>query len=212
MAVMSREIPPVRVLLVGMMGAGKSTVGRELAKLTGWRYLDNDELLERAVGETARRVLDTNGAAALRRAESAALAEGLREEPPVIVSVAGGVVEDPADRNRIRGGGFVVWLRAPIAVLVARVGTGADRPWLQPDPKAALRRLYARRDRRRGPRPAQVRPSARRPRGALGDGEQGDRRGRLDQRAEDVPGDAGEPADEPGQQEPTHTSGEGDGH
>jgi len=53
MAVMSREIPPVRVLLVGMMGAGKSTVGRELAKLTGWRYLDNDELLERAVGETA---------------------------------------------------------------------------------------------------------------------------------------------------------------
>jgi shikimate kinase len=146
MAVMSREIPPVRVLLVGMMGAGKSTVGRELAKLTGWRYLDNDELLERAVGETARRVLDTNGAAALRRAESAALAEGLREEPPVIVSVAGGVVEDPADRDRIRGGGFVVWLRAPIAVLVARVGTGADRPWLQPDPEAALRRLYADRE------------------------------------------------------------------
>ena len=146
MTVMSREIPPVRVLLVGMMGAGKSTVGSELAKLTGWRYLDNDELLERAVGESARRVLDIKGTAALRRAESAALAEGLREEPPVIVSVAGGVVEDPTDRHRIRSGGFVVWLRAPIAVLAARVGTGADRPWLQPDPEAALRMLYADRE------------------------------------------------------------------
>ena len=146
MAVRSQEIPPVRVLLVGMMGAGKSTVGRELAKLTGWRYLDNDELLERAVGESARKVLDTEGVAALRRAESAALAEGLREEPPVIISVAAGVVEDPTDRDRIRGGGFVVWLRAPIAALVARVGAGADRPWLQPDPETALRRLYAGRE------------------------------------------------------------------
>src|SRR5262245_14106098 len=143
---MSRDLSPVRLLLVGMMGAGKSTVGHELAKLTGWRYLDNDELLERAVGETARNVLDTKGAGALRRAESGALAEGLREEPPVIVSVAGGVVEDPADRDRIRGGGFVVWLRAPIAVLTARVGAGEDRPWLQSEPAAALRRLYADRE------------------------------------------------------------------
>ena len=143
---MPRELSPVRVLLVGMMGAGKSTVGHELAKLTGWRYLDNDELLGRAVGESARNVLDTKGADALRRAESAALSGGLREEPPILVSVAGGVVEDPTDRGRIRGGGFVVWLRAPIAVLTTRVGAGADRPWLQPDPEAALRRLYADRE------------------------------------------------------------------
>jgi shikimate kinase len=146
MAVRSTQIPPTRILLVGMMGAGKSTVGHELAKLTGWRYLDNDELLERAVGESARKVLDTRGAASLRRAESAALAEGLREEPPVIASVAGGVVEDRADRDRIRNGGFVVWLRAPIEVLVARVGTGTDRPWLQPDPGAAMRMLYSQRE------------------------------------------------------------------
>jgi shikimate kinase len=146
MAVISPNIPPVRVLLVGMMGAGKSTVGHELAKLTGWRYLDNDELLERAAGESARKVLDTEGAAALRRAESAALTEGLREEPPVVVSVAGGVVEDEGDRDRIRSGGFVVWLRAPIAVLTARVGTGTERPWLQPGPEAALRMLYSDRE------------------------------------------------------------------
>src|SRR5262245_59078702 len=138
---MSRDLSPVRLLLVGMMGAGKSTVGHELAKLTGWRYLDNDELLERAVGESARKVLDTKGAAALRRAESAALAEGLREEPPVIVGVAGGVVEDGVDRDRIRSGGFVAWLRSPIAVLAARVGSGAGGPWLQPAPEAAPRML-----------------------------------------------------------------------
>jgi shikimate kinase len=146
MAVMSPEIPPVRILLVGMMGAGKSTVGHELAKLTGWRYLDNDELLQRAVGKSARTVLETEGAAALRTAETAALTEGLGEEPPVIVSVAGGVVEDGADRDRIRSGGFVVWLRAPMAALAARVGTGADRPWLPPHPEAALRRLYSDRE------------------------------------------------------------------
>lgn len=137
------DIPAVRVLLVGMMGAGKSTVGRELSRLTRWPYLDNDELLERAVGMSARKVLETEGVEGLRRAESAALAEGLRERPPVIVSVAGGVVGDAADRDRIRSGGVVVWLRAPIDVYVARVGDSSDRPWLRGHPEAAMRRLYS---------------------------------------------------------------------
>lgn len=142
-AIPQGDIPAVRVLLVGMMGAGKSTVGGQLSRLTGWPYLDNDELLERAVGMSARKVLETEGVEVLRGAESAALAEGLRERPPVIVGVAGGVVDDAADRERIRSGGVVVWLRAPIDVCVARVGEGSDRPWLQGNPEAAMRRLYA---------------------------------------------------------------------
>ena len=117
---------PTRILLVGMMGSGKSSVGRELAKRTGWPFLDNDELLERATGRTARQLAE-GGEAALRAAEAAALREGLAVKPPAIIGVAGGAVLDPRDRKRIREGGFVVWLRAPADVLAARaVGRSAS--------------------------------------------------------------------------------------
>lgn len=131
-----------RVLLVGMMAAGKSTVGRLLGEDLGWPYYDNDELLRRAVGVDTRTVLERDGEAALRRAESAALTVALTESGPLVAGVAGGVVEDPLDRDRLRAGGFVVWLRATIDTL-ARRARGTDRPWLGSDPRAALTALYA---------------------------------------------------------------------
>jgi shikimate kinase len=129
-----------RVLLIGMMGAGKTTVGHALAARLGWPYLDNDELLARAVGKDTRRVQLEDGQAALRRAESLALTVALTAEPPVIAGVAAGVVTDPADRDRLRQGGFVVWLRADLDTLVARV-RGTDRPWLATSPETAMREL-----------------------------------------------------------------------
>ena len=131
-----------RVLLVGMMGAGKTTVGHALAAVLGWRFLDNDELLARAVGKDTRRVQEEDGEPALRRAESRALGVALSEGGPLVAGVAGGVVTNPLDRDRLRGGGFVVWLRADIATLARRVA-GTDRPWLGDDPAAAMRQLYA---------------------------------------------------------------------
>ena len=131
-----------RVLLVGMMGAGKTTVGTSLATTLGWPYLDNDELLERAVGKETRRVQKEDGELALRRAESAALTMGLTVPGPLVAGVAGGVVTNPLDCDRLRAGGFVVWLRASIATLVNRV-EGTDRPWLGDDPRGALTKLYA---------------------------------------------------------------------
>ncbi|HWB67288.1 MAG TPA: shikimate kinase [Mycobacteriales bacterium] len=131
-----------RVLLIGMMGAGKTTVGHELATLLGWPYYDNDELLARAVGKDTRRVQEEDGIAALRRAESAALTVALSEGGPLIAGVAGGIVTDPLDVERLRAGGFVVWLRADIAALVARV-KGTDRPWLGQHPDVAMSHLYA---------------------------------------------------------------------
>jgi shikimate kinase len=116
-----------RVLLVGMMGAGKTTIGGALSALLGWPYYDNDLLLRRAVGKDTRRVQEEDGAAALRRAESAALTVGLDEGGPLIAAVTGG---------------FVVWLRATIDTLVRRV-SGTDRPWLGDDPRAAMTALYA---------------------------------------------------------------------
>lgn len=131
-----------RVLLVGMMGTGKTTVGTRLSRLLGWRYLDNDELLAMAVGLDTRRLQKKYGERALRSAESGALTVALSEAPPLVASVAGGIVIDPLDRERLRGGGFVVWLRARIGTLAARV-SGTDRPWLGRDPATSLRRLYA---------------------------------------------------------------------
>jgi shikimate kinase len=124
------------------MAAGKSTVGRLLGDRLGWPYYDNDELLRRAVGIDTRAVLEQRGEAALRRAESAALTVALTEGGPLVAGVAGGVVSDPLDRERLRVGGFVVWLRATVKTL-ARRAAGTDRPWLGDDPEQALRKLYA---------------------------------------------------------------------
>src|SRR4051794_14630380 len=120
--------PVDRVLLVGMMGAGKTTVGKALAVTLGWPYLDNDELLARAVGKDTRRVQEEDGERALRRAESAALTMALTMPGPLIAGVAGGVVTNPLDCDRLRTGGFVVWLTGAIRT-PARPGRGPAPPW-----------------------------------------------------------------------------------
>ena len=142
---MSPSRTPDRVLLIGMMGAGKTTVGHALSSLLGWPYFDNDELLKRAVGKDTRRVQLEDGERALRRAESAALNVALSEGGPLIGGVAAGIVLDPLDVQRLREGGFVVWLRADLSTLAARVA-GTDRPWLGDDPLQALEKLSAGRD------------------------------------------------------------------
>ena len=143
---MTHELrPDARVLLMGMMGAGKTTVGRALSARTGWPYLDNDALVARAAGEPTDQVLSAGGVPALREVESLALTEALTVPTPVIAAVAGGVVEAPDNLRRLRDGGFVVWLRARLETLAARIGSGEGRPWLGDgeDTQAALRRLYA---------------------------------------------------------------------
>jgi shikimate kinase len=134
------------VLLTGMMGAGKTTVGHAIAVMTGWPYLDNDELLRRTAGRDAAAVLAHDGEAGLRRAEAAVLDTILASPPPLVGSVAAGVVLDTACRQRMGDGGFVVFLRTPVSVLVQRVGTGTDRPWIDGDATSAFDRLQAGRE------------------------------------------------------------------
>jgi shikimate kinase len=134
---------PRRVLLIGMMGAGKSTVGHLVAGRLGWDYLDSDEEILRRTGRTVPEIWQADGEAAFRAEEAAVLADATGSSRPVVVGVAGGAVLDPASRARIVGAGIVVWLRVSVATLIARVGDGAGRPLLEGDPAGSLTRLEA---------------------------------------------------------------------
>lgn len=149
---MSRSQRATRILLIGMMGSGKSSVGRALAARTGWPFLDNDALVERASGRTARQLLAEQGEATLREVESAALGAGLAVEAPAIIGVAGGVLLDARDRQRIADGGFVVWLSASPEVLADRAVGAEHRPWLDGDAVGWFRQTIA----ERGPLYAEV--------------------------------------------------------
>ena len=136
----------MRVTLIGMMGSGKSSVGRALAARTGWPFLDNDALVERATGRTARQLLETEGEDGLRRAEAAALRMALSTSPPVIVALAAGTILEADHRRELDDAGLVVWLRAPAEVLGARAAGGSHRPWLEGDPVGWFRARIAERD------------------------------------------------------------------
>lgn len=128
-----------------MMGSGKTTVGRLLARRLGWGYLDSDEQVCRNTGKTVAEIFERRGEAAFRAEERKALAQATSSDRPVVVAVAGGAVLDPENRRRLRQAGTIVWLRARVRTLADRVGEGVGRPLLGKDPAAALTRLYTQR-------------------------------------------------------------------
>ena len=132
-------------MLVGMMGSGKTAVGRRLARRLGWRYLDSDEQVEQHTGRTVPEIFASDGERAFRAEETRALADAAAAPGPVVLSAAGGSVRDAGNRDLLRRAGSVVWLRARPETLSARVGDGAGRPLLSPDPAAAISRLDAER-------------------------------------------------------------------
>ncbi len=132
-----------RLLLVGMMGAGKSTAGKLAAERLGWPFVDVDAEVESATGMSVAELFSRSGEAAFRAEESAALERAL-ERSPAVVSVGGGAVQDERNRRRMRHGATVVWLRARPETLAERVGDGRTRPLLHgDDPVARLAELAA---------------------------------------------------------------------
>jgi len=137
---------PCRILLTGMMGSGKSTIGRLLSGATGWPYVDNDELVAQFHGATARQILAERGEAQMRAAESEALARGIEAPAPVLIGVAAGTILEPSNRERLRSGGIVVWLRVDPATIEARAMGAEHRPWLDTGGGSWIRDTVAERD------------------------------------------------------------------
>jgi shikimate kinase len=139
----ARHEGTARILLVGMMGAGKTTAGRRLAHRLGWNFLDSDAEVEKATGMTVPALFDRDGEAAFRRIEAEALARVCSATDPAVISVGGGAVLRPENRALLRASGRVIWLRARPATLVAPIGSGAGRPLLEREdnPTAALEAL-----------------------------------------------------------------------
>jgi shikimate kinase len=133
---------PERILLVGMMGAGKTTVGRLLAQRLGWGYLDSDAQITETTGRSVPEIFSEDGETAFRKEETKALTTAVSGPDPMVVSVAGGAVLSEANRTLLARAGTVVWLRARPETLTRRVGDGAGRPLLGDDPGGALSALY----------------------------------------------------------------------
>jgi shikimate kinase len=134
------------VYLVGMMGAGKTTVGRLLARRLKLRFLDSDHEIERRCGAAVPLIFDIEGEAGFRARESAVLAE-LAALEGVVLATGGGAVLAEENRRRLAATGAVVYLRAQPEDLYERVRQDRNRPLLATaDPLARLRALYLERD------------------------------------------------------------------
>jgi shikimate kinase len=135
------------VVLVGFMGAGKSAVGRELAALTGRRFVDLDREVERLAGATIPEIFRARGVAGFRTLEAEATV-ALTTADGLVLAAGGGWFLDPHARARINGGTFIVWLRVSAAEAMRRIGTGAaERPLLATDePDRTAAELIAERD------------------------------------------------------------------
>ncbi len=123
------------IILIGMMGSGKTTVGRELSHLTQLPFMDTDQALEKQLGKTVAQIFETEGEAAWRTYE-ATLCQSMREIPPHIIATGGGIVLTPENGRILREIGTVFWLQASLDTHLQRLALDTDRPLLPSQNKA----------------------------------------------------------------------------
>jgi shikimate kinase len=134
------------IALVGLMGVGKSTVGRRLAAVLHMPFKDADQEIERAAGCTVGELFTNRGEAEFRDGERRVIAR-LLEEPPHVLATGGGAFMNAETRALMKQKAITVWLKADLEVLVERTGRKNTRPLLRDkDPRDVLGRLMAERD------------------------------------------------------------------
>lgn len=138
-------VPNRTIVLVGLMGAGKTNIGRRLAARLNLPFFDSDSEIEAAAGETIEEIFRNRGEAVFRDGERRVIAR-LLAQPVHILATGGGAFMDPATRAIIARRGVSVWLRADLDTLLARVSRRSNRPLLKEgSPRAVLEELIARR-------------------------------------------------------------------
>jgi shikimate kinase len=134
------------IVLIGMMGAGKSSIGRRLAARLGIPFVDADAEIEAAAGMTIEDIFANYGEASFRSGETRVIAR-LLDAGPQVLATGGGAFMNPETRDIIRRNAVSIWLRADFDVLFRRVKRRNDRPLLKTaDPAETLRQLMAERD------------------------------------------------------------------
>lgn len=125
------------LVLVGLMGVGKTAVGTRCAERLARPFIDTDALVEVATGTSVAELFASAGEAAFRDLERRAVEDACSSPDAAVIACGGGAVLDPDSRGRLAAAGTVVWLRAAPAQLAARVGDGSERPLLRPGPSTA---------------------------------------------------------------------------
>ncbi len=134
------------IFLVGMMGAGKTSVGRVLARKLGKSFRDSDHVIEERTGVKIPVIFEIEGEAGFRSRECAVIDE-LTALPEIVLATGGGAILAEANREKLRSRGMVVYLRANVKDLLHRTRHDRNRPLLQTaDPRARLAELYEVRD------------------------------------------------------------------
>jgi shikimate kinase len=134
-------VPPRTVALVGLMGAGKTTVGRRLAQALALPFIDADEAIATAAGRSIEDIFADRGECEFRRGERQVIAR-LLAGPPHVLATGGGAFINPETRALMKARAITIWLRAPLEVLMRRVSKRDHRPLLkEDDPQAVMQRL-----------------------------------------------------------------------
>ncbi len=149
---MSDLLKGINIFLIGMMGAGKTTVGQVLARQLGYGFLDTDAVIEQLAGKTINDIFADNGEEAFRQLEAQVLSE-VSAHTKLTIATGGGIVLRQLNWSYLHHG-LIVWLDVPVPVLMERLQNDLTRPLLQsPEPAQALqnlldkrRRLYAEAD------------------------------------------------------------------